>query len=55
MSHRYYWAKIEYLGAPLAAGESLLRSSARNAEKLSAIGLIGLSSSILGEPDGRNF
>lgn len=55
MSHRHYWAKIEYQGAARAAGESSGSNPARNAEKLGLIVPNGSRSSSLGGPGERNF
>ncbi len=50
MSHRHFWAEIEYQGA--AAGPAQLQDPdvSRNAEKLGLIVSIGSRSSSLGDP-----
>jgi len=55
MSHRHYWAKIEYQGAALAGDIRALRTDARNTEKLGVIVPNGSRSSSLGDPVERNF
>ena len=55
MSHRHYWAKIEYQGAALAGMPGVHRAAARNTEKLSLIVPTGSRSSSLGDLDERIY
>ena len=55
MSHRHYWAEIEYQGADVGSSSGALRAAARCTEKLGLIVPIGSRSSILGGPGELNF
>lgn len=55
MSHRHYWAKIEYQGAAILPAEQPSPGPGRNAEKLSVIIPIRSRSSSQGVPGELNF
>ena len=55
MSHRHYWAEIEYQGAALAGDSGGPRTAARNAEKLGLMVPDGSRSSSLGDPGESNI